>query len=209
MNPDTMQSHLPKSAWTTYLTAKLTKLPANSPPPNGTTADPTKMQDAMLERVQRPQPRVIPVDKLTDEDVEIPGPLFHTHQHHAIFAGHTQFTVNDINDNNKPKQMTITNLKYIYNTKIQIMNHLKRIGQYESVTHASYFVVGATDVDDAISSVKKYASNHPKTFFTQIGDTYRSYRYRPYGGRKHTCKHKGKGKGKGKSQKRKVFKKTI
>ena len=203
-----MQSSMifPQSEFIKQLTAKLTELPANSPPPNGTTADPTKMQDTIQTRVQQPQPRVIPVDKLTDEDVEIPGPLFHTHKHHAIFAGHTPFKVIDINDKNKPKQMTITNLKDIYETKKQIMDHLKRTGQYETVTCASYFVVGATDVDDAISSVKKYASKNPMTFFncTQIGD-----RYRPYGGRKHTRKHKGKGKCKGKckSQKRRFSRK--
>jgi hypothetical protein len=148
---------------------------------------------------------VIPVDKLEEEDVEIPGPLFHTYRHHAKFAGHEQFEVDG-------KPMTIIDLKGegMYKTKNEIMNHLKLVGRFETVTCASYFVVGAIDINNAIASVQKYARKNQMTFFNCAS----SHRYAPYGGKKHSramhkTKGKGKGKRKGKSQKRKFSRKMI
>lgn len=207
-----MASHdeiLRRSAMTTSLMKQLVERPEIlTYPPNGTTDNPDKMLRAMQSHVLQPQARVIPVDKLEEEDVEIPGPLFHTHRHHAKFAGHEQFEVDG-------KPMTIINLKGegMYKTKNEIMNHLKRVGRFETVTCASYFVVGATDVNDAIASVQKYARKNPNTFFNcSSASSASGYRHAPYGGKKHSRamhKTKGKGKRKGKSQKRKFSIKMI
>lgn len=207
-----MASHdeiLRHSEMTTSLMNKLIKRPASlTAPPNGTTDNPDKMLRAIQSHVLQPQARVIPVDKLEEEDVQIPGPLFHTFKHHAHFGGHKRFEVDG-------KQMTIINLKGegLYKNKNEIMNHLKRVGRFETITCASYFVVGAIDVNDAIESVQKYASKNPKTFFNcSSASSASGYRYAPYGGKKHSRamhKTKGKGKRKGKSQKRKFSRKMI
>jgi hypothetical protein len=197
---------LRNSAMTESLMNQLVERPQSLGPRNGTTDDPNKMLHAIKGRVLQPEARVIPVDKLEEEDVEIPGPLFHTHRHHAKFAGHEQFEV-------AGKPMTIINLKGegMYKTKNEIMNHLKRVGRFETVTCASYFVVGATDVNDAIASVQKYARKNQETFFNcSSASSASGYRYAPYGGRAmHKTKGKGKGKRKGKSQKRKFSRKMI
>ena len=196
---DDLKKH---SEITKRLMRRLVERPASlTAPPNGTTDNPVEMLDVMQRHVKQREPRVIPVDKLTEGHVEIPGPLFHTFKHHATFAGHDQFKVDG-------KPMTIINLKGegMYTTKDEIMDHLSRAGRYETMTCAAYFVIGAIDVNDAIASVQKYARKNSTTFFNC---TPSASRYTPYGGKKHSRTHnrKGKGKRKGKSLKRKFSKK--
>jgi hypothetical protein len=127
-----MASHydvLRNSALTGSLMNRLVKRPEIlTYPPNGTTDNPDKMLRAMQSHVLQPQARVIPVDKLEEEDVEIPGPLFHTYRHHAKFAGHEQFKVDG-------KLMTIIDLKGegMYKTKNEIMKCAKICTQQPDV----------------------------------------------------------------------------
>jgi hypothetical protein len=112
------------------------------------------------------------------------------------FAGHEQYKVNG-------QPMTIIDLKSLYKTKDGIMKHLRRVGQYETVTCAAYFVVNARNVGEAVCSVQDYASKNPETFFNCTPSD------RRYGGKKHSRTRKHKSKGKRKSQKRKFSKKMI
>ena len=162
---------------------------------NRQNADTGKMVGCMASREENPV-LVIPVDKLTEEHVKIPRPLFHTCKHHAIFAGHEQYKVNG-------QPMTIIDLKSLYKTKDGIMKHLRRVGQYETVTCAAYFVVNARNVGEAVCSVQDYASKNPETFFKCTPSDIHAR----YGGKKHSRTRKHKSKGKRKSQKRKFSKK--
>lgn len=175
---------------------------------NRQNADTDKMVRYMESRKENPV-LVIPVDKLTKEHVDIDRPLFFTFRHHAEFGGHTQYKV----DGNP---MNITELKSFYKTKDGIMDHLKRVGKFETITHAAHFVVNARNVDEAIRSVQDYAKENRETFFKCSSASSASSASTSSNQYDHCYAHhaggrtrKYKGKRKGKSQKRKCSRKMI